>query len=132
MAEGDAAEIGVSVCPGEPGVGCAVYDYRDIRPFWRLPEGKPVRKRYRSASKSRFSGFLAMIPKGIRENREKSAPTNEQYTAARHFSYTPSGVLRHMDRAHWSIEPGDVTNCCLIGLYLGSQTRESWPSKHGC
>lgn len=52
MAEGDAAEIGVSVCPGEPGVGCAVYDCRDIRPFWRPPEGKPARKRYRLTPRS--------------------------------------------------------------------------------
>lgn len=63
---------------------------------------------------------------------EKSASTNEQYTAARHFSYTPSGVLRHMGCVHWSIQPGDVMNRALIGLYLGPQTRESWPSKHGC
>lgn len=63
MAEGDAAEIGVSVCPGEPGVGCAVYDCRDIRPFWRPPEGKRARKRYRLVPRPRFDRFFAMVPK---------------------------------------------------------------------
>ena len=63
MAEGDAAEIGVSVCPGEPGVGCAVYDCRDIRPFWRPPEGKRARKRYRPTPERRFCRSLAMVPR---------------------------------------------------------------------
>lgn len=63
---------------------------------------------------------------------ERDRATEKQELEFRDTRLTrPAGLLRHMGRAHSSIQPDDVTNRATIGLRYGARTRESWPSKHG-